>query len=177
MSSIFSNHVCIEKGGNCQIQIGKKSRILGRGKIRASDGSVEIGNGCEIRDSSLQANKGKIKIGDGTFFNSGCIVTSCESVTIGKDCAFGTNVSIYDQDHVFSGSGKQDWNLTKTTPISIGDNCWIGCNVVILRGSRIGDNCVIGAGTVIKGIVPDSSLVHNDHSLIIKELKNKANTF
>ena len=31
-------------------------------------------------------------------------------------------------------------------PITIGDNVWIGGNVIVLPGVKIGSNCTIGAG-------------------------------
>ena len=34
-------------------------------------------------------------------------------------------------------------------PITIGNNVFIGANVVILRGVEIADNCIIGAGAVV----------------------------
>ena len=46
-----------------------------------------------------------------------------------------------------------------TAPVTIGDNSWIGCNVVILRGTSIGKNCIVGAGSVLKGTYPDNSVI------------------
>ncbi len=43
--------------------------------------------------------------------------------------------------------------------IQIGDNTFIGARVSVLPGTTIGKNCIIGAGAVIKGNVPDNSIV------------------
>lgn len=40
----------------------------------------------------------------------------------------------------------------------IGNHCWIGSNVTILKETHIGDNCVIGAGLVISGKIKDGTL-------------------
>ncbi|WP_421742078.1 CatB-related O-acetyltransferase [Cellulomonas sp.] len=46
------------------------------------------------------------------------------------------------------------------TSCEIGDDTWIGANVIILpRCTRIGTGVVIGAGTVVTGDVPDFSVV------------------
>ena len=37
-------------------------------------------------------------------------------------------------------------------------NCWIGANVVILKGVTIGDNVIIGAGAVIHKDIPSNSI-------------------
>lgn len=152
------------------IQIGAKSRIFG-GKIRASSGKVLVGEHCEIREADIQANKGEIEIGKDCFLNTGCILVSCDHIKIGSGCAFGTNVSIYDHDHIYVREGKQPWNENKTSPIEIGENCWIGSNVIILRGSKIGSNCVIAAGTIVKGSIPAHSMVYQKREICIKDIK------
>jgi acetyltransferase-like isoleucine patch superfamily enzyme len=43
--------------------------------------------------------------------------------------------------------------------ITVGDNCFIGENSLILCGTSIGSDCVIGAGAVVRGRIPDNSLV------------------
>ena len=41
-------------------------------------------------------------------------------------------------------------------PIEVGNNVFIGINVIILPGVKIGDNVVIGAGAVVTRDVPDN---------------------
>lgn len=48
--------------------------------------------------------------------------------------------------------------------VNIGNNCWIGSNVIILKGADIGDNCVIGAGAIISGKIPDNTLVRTKNN-------------
>lgn len=44
-------------------------------------------------------------------------------------------------------------------PITIGNNCFIGARTTILPGTIIDDNCIIGACSVVKGHVPEGSIV------------------
>ncbi|WP_218841530.1 DapH/DapD/GlmU-related protein [Winogradskyella undariae] len=44
--------------------------------------------------------------------------------------------------------------------VEIGDNCWIGSNVVILKNVNIGDNCIIGANCVVYKSLKANSLVN-----------------
>ena len=39
-------------------------------------------------------------------------------------------------------------------PVVIGENVFIGLNVIILKGAEIGDNSVIGAGSIVRGKIP-----------------------
>ena len=45
--------------------------------------------------------------------------------------------------------------------------------ITILKDTIIGDNCVIGAGTIVKGNIPNNSIVTSDRKTVIKELKKR----
>ena len=49
--------------------------------------------------------------------------------------------------------------------INIGNNCWIGSNVIILKGVTIGNHCIIGANCVIFEDVEDNSVLINNQQL------------
>ena len=53
-------------------------------------------------------------------------------------------------------------------PIFIGKNTFIGVRATILLGTHIGNNCIIGAGCVVKGNIPDDSIVIGNPARIIK---------
>ena len=54
----------------------------------------------------------------------------------------------------------------------IGDNCWIGAGVIILKGTNIGEGSIIGAGCIIKGVIPPHSIVTMNRQLSIREIKD-----
>ena len=43
-------------------------------------------------------------------------------------------------------------------PITIGEDCWVGGNVVVCPGVTIGNRCIIAAGSVVTKDIPDDSL-------------------
>lgn len=102
----------------------------------------------------------KLRIGEGCLFNYNCSITCLGKIEIGDHTIIGEGVKMYDHNHIFN---KHGMNITdqgkKVNDISIGRNCWIGSNVVILSGTEIGDNCVIGAGCVVKGRIQENSLL------------------
>ena len=59
----------------------------------------------------------------------------------------------------------------KDLPIKIGNNVWIGGNVILLGGISIGNNCVIGAGSLITKNIPDDCIV--DPSKILRNIQFK----
>lgn len=55
--------------------------------------------------------------------------------------------------------------------ITIGDSSFIGARSILLPGTSIGDNCIIGAGAVIKGNIPNDSIVVGNPAKIIANTK------
>ena len=136
-------------------------RISPRCALKLSGrGRLEVGRNCEFAPyCDLEVHgSGKLRIGEGTYFNRFCMVSAQEEVSIGRRCMFGPGVKVFDNDHVHSPEAGVGSGLT-TAPVSIGDGCWICSNVVILKGSHIGRNCVVGAGCIVRGTIPDGSVL------------------
>lgn len=115
-------------------------------------------------------NNAKILIGENCFFNNDCSLNAQQEIIIGKDSIFGENVKIYDHNHVFKSKDERIINQGfKTGKVKIGNNCWIGSNVVILKGVTIGDNVVIGAGCVITESVENNKIVRNQINMKVED--------
>ncbi|MCQ2484439.1 MAG: acyltransferase [Clostridia bacterium] len=151
---LIKNRCALFGDFNC----GKNSKII-IGRIDAAE---------NFHISAISG--GTLQLGKGVFINRNCTFVARESIKIGDKCSFGPNVCIYDHDHAF-GTARKNGEYFKTASVTIGDNCWIGANTVILRGTSIGDNCVIGAGCVVKGDIPANSLVTSGRELEIKTIK------
>ena len=59
-------------------------------------------------------------------------------------------------------------DLEITKPIIIGDNVYIGNNVLLLPGVTVGSNVIIGAGAVVSRDIPDNSLAVGVPARVIK---------
>lgn len=88
-------------------------------------------------------------------------------IEIGRNCLFGENVTVYDHNHRFSGFSRLAEQGYKSASIKIGDNCWLGTNVVVLKGVTIGDGCVVGANVVVARDIPPDSIVTQSRDLNI----------
>ncbi|MFE8729811.1 DapH/DapD/GlmU-related protein, partial [Aeromonas hydrophila] len=55
-------------------------------------------------------------------------------------------------------------------PISIGDGCWIGADVLIIGGVTIGKGVVVAAGSVVTRDIPDNVLVAGVPAVIKRRL-------
>ena len=141
--------------------------------IKLTNGYADFGKGITLKSGNYFSvlNNGKLTIEDNVYFGRNCTIVCHNAVTIGKKCAFGPNVTIYDPDHRFGLNGIEEG--FRAAPVIIGDNCWIGAGSIILRGTRIGDGSVIGAGTVVKGTIPPHSIVTSGRDLCITPIKER----
>jgi acetyltransferase-like isoleucine patch superfamily enzyme len=80
-------------------------------------------------------------------------------------------------DHVHVLSGKQQHHFSDETVriqdqpqsftmISIGKNCWLGTNCVVM--DSVGDNCVIGASSVVTHAIPDNSIAVGNPARVLR---------
>lgn len=61
--------------------------------------------------------------------------------------------------------------MLTSAPITIGDNVWIGANVVVCGGVTIGSNSVIGAGSVVTRDVPEGVVAVGSPCRVLHEVR------
>ena len=138
-------------------------------------GKLSIGKMFRLR-SGAKARVRKnatVKIGENFSMSNNCMIVAWEKIEIGDNVQFGPGVLVYDQDHDYQAPGGLAAEKYKTSPVTIGNNVWIGANAIILRGSEIGDNCVIAAGTVVKGKYPENSLTYQKQETVTRTINYK----
>lgn len=169
------------------IKYGKKLVLKGVPFIFNKKGaSIKIGNNCMVKSSFLSNLVGlysrtiimtripgaEIVIGDHVGI-SGATIYARSRIEIGDYTNIGGNVKILDNDfHPVDPDARlmDDKEQIGTAPIKIGKNCFIGCNVLILKGSEIGDNCVVGAGAVVSGKFENNCVIAGNPARVIKRV-------
>ena len=97
-----------------------------------------------------------ITFGHNVFINSNAYFMDGAKINIGSNVYIGPSVGLYTAIHPLDYK-RRNQGLEKAMPIEIGDNTWLGGNVVVLPGVKIGHGSVIGAGSVV---TKDLSLIH-----------------
>ena len=89
-------------------------------------------------------------------------------ITLGKNVHITDGVKFLTHDGGTLLYRNQIPDLEITKPITVGDNVYIGNNVIILPGVTIGNNVVIGAGAVVTKNIPDNSVAVGVPARVIK---------
>ena len=99
----------------------------------------------------LRADYGtNIHLGSKAFLNFNSVFVDTCPVYIGARCLIGPNCCFYSGTHPLDPAvrnGTEGPELGKE--IRIGDDCWLGGNVIVLPGITIGRGSTIGAGSVV----------------------------
>ncbi len=146
-------------GVNCIVQGGRNIEIAN---------NVNIMDGC----SFYAQNNGKIIIGENSSFNQRVFIGASDQgeIVIGRDVLIGPNVVCRASNHSFSRSDvsmiQQGHSAGR---IFLGDNVWIGANVVLLPGTHVGNGSIIGAGAVVNGEIPENCVAVGIPAKVIKK--------
>ena len=79
-----------------------------------------------------------------------------------------------DHSHVTGpGIGPVTSGLTEGKPVSIGDKCFLGCNVVIMPGVKLGENCVVGANSVVTKSFESGSVIAGAPAKLLRKINQQ----
>lgn len=110
-----------------------------------------------------------IEIGENFYANHNLIILDGNKVIFGDNVFIAPNCGFYTAGHPLDYS-QRNQGLEYARPIKVGNNVWIGGNVVVLPGVEIGDNCVIGAGSVVTKDISANSVAVGNPCKVIKNI-------
>lgn len=161
-------------GRNLQIP-GKVSWLIGGARISIGDNFYfSSGDAVNPMTSNLQGaiyleNGASLKIGNNVGMSSTRMWVH-NSVTIGNNVKIGACVLITDTDaHPLDYLARRSSNEgTKSAPIVIEDDVWVGAHSIILKGVTIGARSIIGAGSVVTRSIPTDCVAAGNPCKVIK---------
>ena len=122
------------------------------------------GKGPKIHPSAFISETayvvGDVEIGENTSVWPGAVIRGdYGKIIIGRDCSIQDNCVIHTDDFLEMGDKILMTHGAVVHGGSVGSNVLIGVNAVLLEDAHVGSFCLIGACAVVRGEVPDNSLV------------------
>ena len=96
-------------------------------------------------------------------------------LTIEQGVTVSRNVTLLVHDYsistIFAQNNENVTGAGIFKPIVLKENCFVGAGAILLPGATVGKNSIVGAGSVVKGTVPDNTVVAGNPAKAIKSLQ------
>lgn len=138
---------------------------------------ASLGEGCYI-EPPLYTNWGgkHVHFGKKVYANFNLTLVDDTHIYVGDYTLIGPNVTIATAGHPVLPELREE-GYQYNAPVSIGKNCWIGANVVIVPGVTVGDNTVIGAGSVVTRDIPSNVVAVGNPCRVMREINEHDKEF
>lgn len=115
---------------------------------------------------------GTVTMGDDCTVNAFTVVRG--DITMGDGVRIGAHTSILGFNHSMDPAEPVFKQPLTSTGIRIGDDVWIGSNVVVLDGVTVGSHAVLAAGAVVTKDVPEWCIVGGNPARRIRDRRDAA---
>ena len=110
----------------------------------------------------LVADNANLTIGNNVGLSQTALVACGADIVVGDNVLFGSGVKVYTTDfHSLDYMDRrvpENLSRTKSAPVCIGNDVFIGAGSMILKGVSVGDRAIIGAGSVVSKNVPSDEI-------------------
>ncbi len=103
-----------------------------------------------------------LRIGPRASFGENCGLYVHADLTIGSDFIAAPGLTINNGIHDLATL------QPSAAPIVIGDRVWCGVNVTLVAGASVGDDCVIGANSLVMSAIPPRCLAAGTPARVIR---------
>ena len=138
-----------------------------------SNEGIRIGANAFIgRNTSLSCKEGSIEIGDFTNISANCSLLSETSIRLGRYCFLaGECYLVAGGNHPITDTSRPIMSQPSDAKggIEIGEDVWLGADVVVLDGVTIGRGSVVGAGAVVAAYLPEYSYAVGNRTLRLRD--------
>ncbi|HEX4905318.1 MAG TPA: acyltransferase [Acidimicrobiales bacterium] len=139
---------------------------IGSQTLIAPEVTLSVGMPGEVLDRAADV---VLSIGDRCSVGRGTSIVARRRIEIGDDVTIAPNVYITDHNHAYADVDvpiKEQYPTHE--PVRIGAGTWIAAGATVLPGADIGQHVTVGAGAVVRGIVPDYSVVAGNPARVVR---------
>lgn len=134
-----------------RVFVGQYSYLDGQASILRLGDDVHLARFCTLR-----AGEHGIAVHEGAGLNMRSYIDGNGGVEIGRNALLSPGVQVLSGNHIFDDPNTPiRLQGTAYGKVTIGEDCWLGTNVVVLPGVTIGRGAVVGAGAVVTKDVPE----------------------
>ena len=126
-------------------------------------GKVLLGRGTNL----VIAEKGTCVFGDNFTITGRSTIICKKSIEFGANVLISWDVLFMDTDYHYI-INNSNYVINGDSPIFVGNNVWIGCRSLILKGSKIPEGCIIAAGSTISGQLGKCNAIYGSERKLLR---------
>ena len=144
-------------------------------RILAQKVFAACGEGVTIHHKVLFSSGRNIELGEGVFINRNVMLDDRDRLTVGDHTLLAAGTIVETHDHVYDDFTQPlPYGGRGLSPVSIGSNCLIGYNAVVLAGRTIGNRVIVASNSVVTKDVEDRHIVGGVPARVIKRIEPQA---
>jgi acetyltransferase-like isoleucine patch superfamily enzyme len=171
---------------NTNIILGKDVVFTIESDVKLNYGKIVIGDNTVISGNLMTfGHGGNITIGKDSYIGAQTRIWSGVDIKIGDRVLVSHNCNIFDgtthpidkeirakHEKVVLSSGfpNELYETIYELPVQIGNDVWIGCNCILLKGVTIGEGSIVSAGSIVTKDIPPNVMVGGNPAKILKQL-------
>jgi len=118
------------------------------------NGRVDFGSGSKL----FIGPHGSLVLGDNVLITACSEIICDHCINVEKDALISWNVLLMDTDaHPIRDHNNNIINPNRQ--ITVGENVWIGCRTVVLKGAEIAKNSIVAANSTVNKIFTENNVV------------------
>lgn len=130
----------------------------------------EVGPNVSVREGVYLLGATGLSIGENVSIHPMCYIDATGGLTIGDNVSIAHGTTIMSTTHEFDDVDIliNEQGVT-ALPTTIGENVWIGAQVVVVAGVSIGSGCVVAANSVVTHDLPPGSVAAGSPARVIRQ--------
>jgi len=150
---VFIDDCCVlDARGASEIRIEERVLIARNTIVRARDGRVRLGAGCDVGCNCILGTDSSLEVG------SDVLIAAFTYLVAGGNHRFDDHSVPIIQQGTESKGG-----------IRIGDGAWLGARVTVLDGASVGEGTVVGAHGVVTRDLPAMTIARGAPAEVVRE--------
>jgi acetyltransferase-like isoleucine patch superfamily enzyme len=146
--------VTVDPQTHSQMQIGTECSVGEGVQITLKGGQLVMGPKVDLRRDVVLNVAGALTLEGRNVLQIGIIVHCDDAITFQWSAIIGERTTIIDTTHYYSTPDEWIADNTKSKPVVIGRQVWIGAQATIARGVTIGDFAIVAANSLVTEDVP-----------------------
>ena len=121
---------------------------------------VKLGNNCLIEHDvcfhydGIYSDGPSIIIGNNVFIGNCTEFNITDNIIVGDNCLIASGCRFIDHSHGYEYGQFINLQISSEKAINIGEDVWLGCNVIVLKGVTIGKGAIVGASSLVNKSIP-----------------------